>query len=303
MTHWVLFFIFLVGMIALDLGVFHRKTHAVTIKEALAWTGVWFTLALVFNIYIFYLKGEQASIDFLTGYLVEKSLSIDNVFVFLTIFQAFKIPLEYQHRVLLWGIIGAVVLRGIFIGVGAVLIQNFSWIFYVFGLFLIYTAYQFMKKETEEKDFANHPFILWIQKYFSISKKLDGEKFFTLENGKRIGTPLLLVLIAIEFSDVIFAVDSIPAIFAITQDPYIVFTSNIFAILGLRALYFVIANMALKFEYLSYGLGFILGFIGLKMMLHNFIHVPSFISLSVIGFALSLSIIASLMLEKKQSKK
>ena len=168
-------------------------------------------------------------------------------------------------------------------------------------MFLAFSS--FMKKETEERDFTKHPFILWIKKHFSISKDLDGEKFFTLEKGKKVATPLFLVLITIEFSDVIFAVDSIPAIFAITQDPYIVFTSNIFAILGLRALYFVIANMALKFVYLSYGLGFILGFIGIKMLLHDFIHIPSFISLSVIGFALSLSIIASLMLEKRQTKK
>ena len=302
MTPWILFFVFLIVMIAVDLGVFHREARAVTIKEAMVWTGVWIGLALLFNVYIYYLKGPQASLDFLTGYLVEKSLSLDNVFIFLTIFQAFKIPLKYQHRVLFWGILGAVILRGIFIGIGAVLVAKFSWIFYVFGVFLMYTAYQFMREETEDKDFANHPLILWCQKRFSMSKKLDGEKFFTIQKGKRVATPLLLVLIAIEFSDVIFAIDSIPAIFAITTDPYIVFTSNIFAILGLRSLYFVIANMALKFAYLSYGLGFILGFIGLKMILHDFIHIPSFISLSVIGFALSLSIIASLILERRQQK-
>ena len=303
MTPRIHFFLFIIFMIAVDLGVFHKKTHAVTLKESLIWTAVRFGLSLVFNVYVYYLKGEQASIDFLTGYLVEKSLSLDNVFIFLTIFQAFKIPLKYQHRVLLWGVIGAVVLRGVFIGIGAMLVEQFSWIFYIFGVFLIYTAYQFMQEETEEKDFAHHPLILWCQKHFAISKKLDGEKFFTLDRGKKVATPLLLVLIAIEFSDVIFAIDSIPAIFAITTDPYIVFTSNIFAILGLRSLYFVIANMALKFAYLSYGLGFILGFIGIKMILHDFVHIPSFISLSVIGFALSLSIIASLMLEKNDKNK
>ncbi len=303
MAPWILFFVFLVTMIAIDLGIFHKKPHAITIKESLVWTGIWFGLSLVFNVYVYYLKGQQASIDFFTGYLVEKSLSLDNVFIFLTIFQAFKIPLKYQHRVLLWGIIGAVILRGIFIGVGALLIQQFSWIFYVFGVFLIYTAYQFIRGETHEIDFAHHPLIGWCKKHFAISDNLDGEKFFTVENGKRVATPLLLVLVAIEFADVIFAIDSIPAIFAITTDPYIVFTSNIFAILGLRALYFVIANMALKFTYLSYGLGFILGFIGIKMILHDLVHIPSFISLSVIGFALSLSIIASLMLERRQHKK
>ena len=300
MTPWILFLVFLIAMIAIDLGVFHKKTHVVGVKESLIWTGVWFGLSLVFNVYVYYLKGQQASIDFFTGYLVEKSLSLDNVFIFLTIFQAFKIPLKYQHRVLVWGIIGAVVLRAVFIGAGSLLVEKFSWIFYVFGAFLIYTAYQFMQEETHEKDFAHHPFVRWCKKHFSISDQLDGEKFFTLEKGKKVATPMLLVLIAIEFSDVIFAIDSIPAIFAITTDPYIVFTSNIFAILGLRSLYFVIANMALKFVYLSYGLGFILGFIGLKMLLHEVIHIPSFISLSVIGFALSISIIASLMLERRQ---
>lgn len=302
MLPWIIFFAIIIGMVLIDLGVFHKKTHAVSIKEALTWTGVWFGLSLIFNVYIFYLKGQDASIEFLTGYLVEKSLSLDNVFIFLTIFQAFKVPLKYQHRVLLWGIIGAVVLRGVFISIGVVLIQQFSWIFYVFGAFLLYTAYQFMQEETHEKDFTHHPLILWVQKHFPISKKLDGEKFFTVEKGKKMATPLLLVLVAIEFSDVIFAIDSIPAIFAITQDPYIVFTSNIFAILGLRSLYFVIANMALKFDYLSYGLGFILGFIGIKMILHDFIHIPNFISLSIIGFALSLSIVTSLMLDKKRKK-
>ncbi len=299
---WFLFFGIIFVMICIDLGVFHKKSHEITIKESLGWTVVWIALALCFNIYIYYLKGERASIEFLTGYLVEKSLSLDNVFVFLTIFRAFQVPLKYQHRVLMWGIIGAIIMRAIFISLGSVLIAEFSWMFYVFGAFLIHTAYTFMQEETKEKDFTKHPMVLFLQRYLPLSKKRNGDKFFTVEKGKRLATPLFLVLLSIEFSDVIFAIDSIPAIFAITQDTYIVFTSNIFAILGLRALYFVIANMAVKFVYLSYGLAAILGYIGLKLILHHFIKIPSFISLSVIGFALSLSIIASLIFERRQQK-
>lgn len=299
---WIVFFSIILVMICVDLGVFHKKSHEVTMKESFGWTVVWICLALCFNAYIYYIKGQQASIEFFTGYLVEKSLSLDNVFVFLTIFHAFKVPLKYQHRVLMWGIIGAIIMRAIFISLGAILVAEFSWIFYVFGAFLIYTAYTFMQEETEEKNFSKHPVVLFLQRHLPMSKKKDGDKFFTMEKGKHVATPLFLVLLSIEFSDVIFAIDSIPAIFAITQDTYIVFTSNIFAILGLRALYFVIANMAVKFVYLSYGLAVILGYIGLKLILHHFVKIPSFISLSVIGFALSLSIIASLIFERRQQK-
>ena len=302
MIGWSVFAVLIITMIVVDLGVFHRKVHEISIKESMIWTVVWFSLALLFNVFVFYTKGSQASIDFLTGYLVEKSLSLDNVFVFLTIFQAFKIPLLYQHRILFWGIIGAVILRGVFIGLGTILVQQFSWIFYIFGVFLIYTAYKFMQQETHQEDVTKSPLIHFCEKYLPVTKKLHGQNFFIVENGKKLLTPLFLALVAIEFSDVIFAIDSIPAVFAITTDPFIVFTSNIFAILGLRSLYFIIANMALKFIFLSYGLGFILGFIGIKMLVHELIEIPSLISLSIIGFALSISIISSLIFERKKAK-
>lgn len=303
MTPWIVFGTIITVMIILDLGVFHKKAHVVGVKESMVWTSVWIFLALMFNVYVFYTRGQQASIEFLTGYVVEKSLSLDNVFVFLMIFKAFNIPLISQHRVLMWGILGAIVLRALFIWAGTYLIQEFAWIFYVFGAFLIYSAYHMMKEETEKPDFAKHPLILWIKKHMAFTPHLDGEKFFTLEKGKRVATPLFLALVAIEFSDVVFALDSIPAIFAITTDPFIVFTSNIFAILGLRALYFILAHMAVRLKYLAHGLAFILGFIGVKMLLHGFFKVPSLISLSIIGFTLLISVTASLIAEKKQTKR
>lgn len=302
MLGWAIFFVLLAIVISMDLGLFHRHAKVQSIRDSLFWTGIWISLALVFNIYIYYSKGLNSSIDFLTAYLIEKSLSIDNVFVFITIFHAFKIPLEDQHRVLFWGIIGAVIFRGIFISLGIILIQKFDWIFYIFGILLIYTAFKFMHQQTHEKEVVHNPLILWCQKHLKMTHTIENHKFWVFHNNKFRATPLLISLIAIEVTDIIFAIDSIPAIFAITQDPYIIFTSNIFAILGLRSLYFVIANLALKFRFLSYGLSFILVFIGLKMLLHEVFKMPSFLSLSIIGFTLSMSIIASIIVEKRVLK-
>jgi tellurite resistance protein TerC len=301
MMPWVGFFALITLVIALDLGVFHRKAHVVSFKESLSWSFVWIGLALSFNLYLFYARGPQAGMEFLTGYVVEKSLSLDNVFIFMTIFRSFNVPLLYQHRVLFWGIIGVMMLRALFIALGAALIAQFSWVFYLFGGFLLYTAYKFMRHEHHESTITDHPLLVWVFKRFRFTKDYDGQKFFTNRSGKWMATPLFFALISIEFADVIFAIDSIPAIFAITQDPYIIFTSNIFAILGLRSLYFIVANLATRFTYLSYGLAVILGFIGVKMILHHVYHFPAVVSLGVILGTLFLSIVASLMKEQRQS--
>ena len=302
MMPWVGFFALITLVIALDLGVFHRKAHVVTFKESLSWTLVWIGLAVLFNFYIVYAKGTQAGVEFLTGYVVEKSLSLDNVFIFMTIFRSFNVPLQYQHRVLFWGILGVMVLRALFIALGAALVTQFSWVFYIFGIFLLYTAYKFMRHEHHESKITDHPLLVWVFKRFRFTKEYDGQKFFTHVSGKWMATPLFFALISIEFADVIFAIDSIPAIFAITQDPYIVFTSNIFAILGLRSLYFIVANLASRFTYLSYGLAFILGFIGLKMILHHVYPISGVLSLFVILGTLLLSIVASLVAERRTPK-
>ncbi len=287
---WLGFHIFIVIMLGLDLFVFHKDAHEIKLKEALTWSGIWIGLALLFNLGIFFYMGKVPALEFLAGYLIEKSLSVDNLFVFLTVFSAFGITQKYQHNILFWGIIGALVLRAIFIFSGIALINKFSWIMYVFGGFLILTGIKMTFAEEKEKNPKDHWLVKWAKKHFPFTDNLEGKKFFVRENGKLLGTPLLLVLLVVEGTDLVFAVDSIPAILAISRDPFIVYTSNIFAILGLRSLYFALAGLMSLFTYLKYGLAAILIFVGIKLCLSNTFHFPIGISLGVIAFILSVSI-------------
>ena len=289
-------------MLALDLGVFHRKAHAVSIKEASIWSIVWIALAMIFNLGIYFTWGPEKALEFLTGYVIEKSLSVDNLFVFLMIFQYFNTPSEYQHRVLFWGILGALILRAIFIAAGAALLSNFHWMIYVFGGFLVVTGIKMFRQGDEKIEPEKNPVVRLFERFVPIIKKYEGQKFFVRCDGKLHATLLMLVLVVVETTDVIFAVDSIPAIFAITQDPFIVYTSNVFAILGLRALYFMLAGVMEMFVYLKVALAFVLCFVGVKMMLVDIYKIPIGVSLSVIGGVLLLSILASLVIPPKKSR-
>jgi len=297
---WIAFNVFVLGMLALDLGVFHRKAHTVSIKEASIWSMVWIALAMIFNLGIFFGWGQEKALEFLTGYVIEKSLSVDNLFVFLMIFQYFNTPSEYQHRVLFWGILGALILRAVFIATGAALLSNFHWMIYVFGAFLVVTGIKMYLQGDEKIDPEKNPVVKLFERFVPISKAYEGQKFFVRRDGKTYGTLLMLVLIVVETTDVIFAVDSIPAIFAITEDPFIVYTSNVFAILGLRALYFMLAGVMEMFKYLKVGLSVVLCFVGAKMMLVDVYKIPIGASLAVIGGVLLLSIIASWLVQSKK---
>jgi tellurite resistance protein TerC len=292
---WIGFNVFVLFMLALDLGVFHKKSHVVSVKEALAWSGVWVALALVFNYGLYVYRGETIALEFLTGYLIEKSLSVDNIFVFALIFSYFSVPQQYQHKVLFWGILGALVLRAIFIAVGAALLAEFHWIIYVFGGFLVLTGIKMALQKEHGVHPERNPLVKLFRRFFTVTDRYDGDKFFTWENGKRVATPLFIVLLIVEFTDLIFAVDSIPAIFAVTKDPFIVYTSNVFAILGLRSLYFALAGIMHKFHYLKVGLSVVLMFVGIKMLLTDLYKIPAEISLLVICLVLAVSVIASLM--------
>ena len=299
---WIGFNIFVLLMLALDLGVFHRKAHVVGFKESMAWTIVWVCLALVFNLGIWHYMGPQKGLEFFTGYLIEKSLSIDNVFVFALLFSYFAVPQLYQHKVLFWGVLGALVMRAIMIVLGAALITKFTWIIYVFGAFLILTGLKMIFKKEEEIHPENNPVVRWFKKLMPVTKEYRGQKFFVRENGILMATPLFVVLILVEISDVIFAVDSIPAIFAVTKDPFIVYTSNVFAILGLRSLYFVLAGVMDKFHYLKLGLGVVLTFVGVKMLLgHTPYKIDTLLSLGVIVAVLTASVAASLLFPRKSA--
>jgi len=300
---WIGFNVFVLIMLALDLGVFHRKAHEVSVKEALIWSLIWITLALTFNGIIYYQFGEQKAVEFLTGYLIEKSLSVDNIFVFVIIFSYFKIPSKYQHRVLFWGILGALVMRIIFIFAGVALIQQFHWTIYIFGAFLIYTGYKMITQKDKKMEPEKNPVIRFFKKIYPVTNELHDDKFFIKENGKRFATPLFLVLILVETTDLIFAVDSIPAILAITQDQFIVYTSNVFAILGLRSLYFALANIVHRFVYLPLALAVILMFVGTKMMIVDIYKIPTFISLIAIGMIITSSIIFSIMKTRNMESK
>ena len=293
---WVLFNLFVLGMLALDLGVFHRDAHVVRAKEAAIWTGVWVSLALLFALGLYIWQDGQTALTFLTGYVIEESLSVDNIFVIVMIFAYFRVPAEFQHRVLFWGIVGALIMRGTFIALGALLLERFHWIIYIFGALLIVTGIRMAIRHDESFDAEKNPVYKIAKRSLPFTTTYDGQKFFTRENGKRVATPLFLVLLMVEFTDLIFAIDSIPAIFAVTRDPFIVYTSNIFAILGLRSLYFLLAGVVGKFHLLKYGLAVILVFVGIKMVGAEWFHVPILISLAVIVGVLAASIIASLMI-------
>lgn len=287
---WIGFNVFVLLMLALDLGVFHRKEHKVTFKEAISWSVVWVTLALIFNGWIYYDQGKDKALEFLTGYLIEKSLSVDNIFVFVLLFSFFKVPEQYRHRVLFWGVLGALLMRAGFIAAGAVLIEKFHWIIYVFGAFLVFTGYKMFKKKTEDMHPEDNPLVRWFVKKGKVTSDYHGKNFFVRINGQKLATPLFLCLLSVEFTDLIFAVDSIPAIFAITKDPFIVYTSNVFAILGLRSLYFALEGIITRFPYLRFGLALILIFIGLKMLAVDIYKIPVVASLAVIAVILLTSI-------------
>jgi len=297
---WVGFNVFILAMLALDLGVFHRKSHVVSLKESLMWTGVWVVLALVFNAGVWHYAGSQKALEFFTGYLIEKSLSVDNVFVFALLFSYFAVPPTYQHKVLFWGILGALIMRAIMIALGAALITKFAWIIYVFGGFLILTGIKMIVKREEEIHPERNPVVRGFKKLMPVTPEYRGDKFFVRENGIRMATPLFVVLLLVEFTDLIFAVDSIPAIFAVTKDPFIVYTSNVFAILGLRSLYFALAGVMDKFHYLKIGLGVVLSFVGVKMILaHTAWKIDTLVSLGVIVVILATSVVWSLLKPKK----
>jgi tellurite resistance protein TerC len=299
---WLAFSAIIAFMLILDLGVFHKKSHKVSIKESLAWTAVWIALAMLFNAWIYYSLGQQKGLEFLTGYVIEKSLSIDNIFVISLIFTYFNVPAQYQHRVLFWGVLGALFFRIIFVFAGVALIQKFSWMIYVFGGFLVITGLKMLREEEKTLEIEGNPMIKFVKRFFKISPQFDGEKFVTKVNGVKQFTPLFLVLIMIETTDIIFAVDSIPAILAITPDPYIVFTSNVFAILGLRSLYFALNGIMEMFEYINYALAGILVFVGIKMIISPWFHFPTIVSVGVIfGFIIA-SIVASIYFPKKNKK-
>ncbi len=296
---WIIFNAFVVLMLALDLGVFNRKSHEVSVKEALVWTFIWVFLAMIFNAIIYYWKGSQPALEFFTGYLIEKALSVDNIFVFIMVFSYFQIPAKYQHKVLFWGIIGALIMRVIFIFAGVALLEKFHFTIYIFGAFLIFTGYKMFNHSSTKINPAKNPVIRFFKRFVQITPTLHEDKFFVRTDGKRFATPLFLVLILIETTDLIFAVDSIPAILAITQDHFIVYTSNVFAILGLRSLYFALAGIVHRFWLLSYGLAIVLVFVGAKMMLIDVYKIPIEWSLLFIACTIAASIFLSLKLKNK----
>lgn len=292
---WAGFIAFVLAMLALDLGVFHKQAHSVSLKEAGLWSAVWVALAAVFNVGIYYWFGPDRALEFSTGYLIEKALAVDNIFVFVVIFATFAIPPMYQHRVLFWGVLGALVMRAVFILLGGALLQRFHWTIYVFGALLAVTGIKLLLQRNQELHPERNPLVRAFQKLFPVTPELAGDRFTVVRNGRRFATPLLLALVAVEVTDLIFAVDSIPAIFAITTDPFIVFTSNIFAILGLRSLYFLLAGIINKFAYLKVGLSVVLVFVGAKMLLVDVYKVPIAASLGIIASILGLSVVVSLL--------
>lgn len=296
---WILFNVFVLLMLALDLGVFNRKAHEISFREAMTWTVVWIVLALAFNGILYYWRGPVDAMEFFTGYLVEKALSIDNIFVFIMIFSFFQVPAAYQHKVLFWGILGALVMRAIFIFAGVALIERFHFTIYIFGALLLYTGYKMFGHKKVKVDPDKNPLIRLVRRWIPVTGEFHADRFFVRLDGKRYATPLFLVLILVETTDLIFAVDSIPAILAITQDQFIVYTSNVFAILGLRSLYFALAGIANRFWLLSYGLAVVLIFVGLKMLMIDLYKVPIQWSLAFIFVVVALSIILSLKLKPR----
>lgn len=298
---WIVFNVFVIGLLLLDLLVFNRKAHAIGLREALGWSAFWVALSLGFNYLVYHTMGREAGLQWLTGYLVEKALSVDNLFVFLLIFNYFKVPAEFQHRILFWGVLGALVLRAVFILVGGALLAKFHFLIYILGAFLVYTGVRMgLSGDGPEIDPENNPIVRFLSRHLPITRQMEGGKFFVRRDGVRFATPLFVVLVMVETTDVVFAADSIPAILAITRDTFIVFTSNVFALLGLRAMYFALASMMRLFHYLHYGLSLILIFIGAKILLESIYPIPMPIALGVVGGLLLLSVLASLVWPKKE---
>jgi len=297
---WIVFNIFVLALLALDLGVFHRKAHAVSVKEAAGWSVAWIALGLAFGGGIWWFEGKEPALQYLAGYLIEKSLSVDNIFVIALIFSYFAVPALYQHRVLFWGILGALVMRGALIGAGSFLLERFHFLVWVFGAFLVVTGIKMALHDNAELHPEKNPLVRLARRLLPVTNDYDGQKFFTRRDGRLFATPLFLVLLVVESMDLVFAVDSVPAIFAVTSDPFLVYTSNVFAILGLRSLYFLLAGVMDRFVYLKLGLSAILVFVGLKMALAEFFKVPVAISLGVIGLVLAVSVAASLVATRRR---
>jgi tellurite resistance protein TerC len=297
---WVVFVAFVLAMLALDLGVFHRKEHVVKPKEAATWVAVWVALALAFAAGLHFVYGARTALTFLTGYVIEESLSVDNIFVIVLIFDYFRVPASCQHRVLFYGILGALVMRGLFIGLGTLLLARFHWVIYVFGALLIFTGIRMALKHDEEFEGERNPVVRFVRRFLPLSDEYHGKHFFVVERGRQLATPLFLVLVLVEVTDLIFAIDSIPAIFGVTRDPFLVFTSNIFAILGLRSLYFLLAAVVDRFYLLKYGIALILVFIGTKMLAEPFIDIHIGWSLVVVLGVLAVSIGASLIWPRRE---
>jgi tellurite resistance protein TerC len=297
---WIAFNAFVLFMLALDLGVFHRKAHDIKTREAAIWTGVWIALALLFNLWIYHRAGQEIALEFLTGYLIEKSLSVDNIFVMVMIFSFFRVPSQYQHRVLFWGVLGALVMRGVFIGLGTYVLHQWHAVIYVFGALLVVTGVRMALKKEEHPDLGQNPLIRLARRMMPVTDGYHGPRFTIREGGRLVATPLLLVLLLVEASDLLFAIDSIPAIFAITDDPFIVYTSNVFAILGLRSMYFMLGDVVHRFIYLKYALAVVLIFIGTKMLLADIYTIPTPVSLGFVAAAIGTSIVASLMRQPKE---
>ena len=296
---WIGFNVFVIVMLALDLGVFNRRAHTVTFREALAWSGVWVGLATLFAVLVYFWHGRSESLEFATGYLIELSLSIDNLFVFLVIFRYFRVPSELQHRVLFWGILGALITRGIFILAGVSLIQRFHWLTYVFGALLVYSGVKLLRQADQEIDPEKNPLLKMFRRWIPVTDDYVGEKFWVRRPGL-YATPLVVVLLIVETTDVVFAVDSIPAVLAITLNAFIVYTSNVFAILGLRSMYFAVAGMMDLFEYLHYGLSVVLILIGAKMLASHYITVPTVAALGTVAGVIAISVVASLVFPQKK---
>ena len=300
---WLGFSLFIVTMLSLDLGLLNRKAHTISYREAWIWSAVWITLAMIFAGIVFYYQGSQRGLEFLTGYLIELSLSVDNLFVFLLIFSYFKVPAKFQHRVLFWGVMGALIMRLTMIFIGAALIQRFHWIIYIFGAFLVYTGIKMFRHDEIDVHPDQNIAVRIVTRFLPIARHYDEEKFFTTINGKRTGTLLLLVLLVVEVTDLVFAVDSIPAIFAITTNTFIVYTSNVFAILGLRSMYFLLAGVVEKFRFLRLGLAIVLTFIGVKMLVTAVgLHIPIWFSLIFVAVVLLGSVVASLLIPPKHEE-
>ena len=299
---WLVFVVFVVGLLLLDLLVFNRQAHEIKLREALGWSAFWVALSLGFNLVVYRTMGHQAGLQWLTGYLVEKALSVDNLFVFLLIFNYFKVPGQYQHRILFWGVLGALILRAVFILIGGALLAKFHFLLYLLGSFLVYTGIKMgLSGSDPEIDPENNPVVRFLSRHLPITRQMEGGRFFIKKDGLRFATPLFVVLVMVETTDVVFAADSIPAILAITRDTFIVFTSNVFALLGLRAMYFALASMMRLFHYLHYGLALILVFIGAKILLEQVMPIPMPYALGVVGGLLALSVVASLLWPKKSA--